>query len=723
MNLEELNQPQLDAVCTPEGNLLILAGAGSGKTKVITHRIAYLIENGIAPSEILALTFTNKAANEMKERLERLLDRPVSRMWIGTFHSMCLRILRAHIDKLEYGKDFVIYDTYDQTSLMKECMKIGKVSDKIKSSVFLSHISDWKNRYKFVNDFSKEDLREKELSQIHGLYQMYQKKLKDNNAVDFDDIIMLTVKLLKEYSGVREQYQSKFRHILVDEYQDTNFLQYRLIKILSDRHGNLCVVGDDDQSIYAWRGADIRNILEFEKDHRDAKVIKLEQNYRSTEVILNAAYDVISKNTGRMRKKLWTENKEGELIRLKKLYSEKDEGLWISNEIRGLHKRGVELDEIAVLYRTNAQSRAIEDALVLNDLPYQVFGGIKFYDRKEIKDTLAYLRLVSNTSDNVSLKRIINVPRRGIGAKTVEKIELSSQQAGESIYQYLLNDSLYEISTKQRNSLKEFIRLMESFRSMAQVLPLDELIGSILSNSGYYAELQADTSDEGKNRLENLNEFLSVAKDYEENKQEEEGISDFLNTLSLATDQDDSERRKKVSLMTLHSAKGLEFETVFIAGVEEGLFPSARSVYDEAKLEEERRLCYVGMTRAKRFLYLSYVTMRTLYGRTEMAYISRFLKDIDTKYLKGDRVDSMKDKTVSLYEKYRTKYKEYMKKPEEEAKRDIPAFRPGSKVKHKVFGTGTVVTEERGILTIVFESKGIKKIQAENAALELLKQQ
>lgn len=723
MNLEQLNKPQLDAVCTPQGNLLILAGAGSGKTRVITYRIAYLIQNGIPSSEILALTFTNKAANEMKERLERLLDRPVSRMWIGTFHSMCLRIMRTHIDKLSYAKDFVIYDTYDQTSLIKECMKSKKVNDKIKPSFFLSHISEWKNEFKFVGDFSKEELGTKDSVSAYEIYEMYQKRLKENNAVDFDDIIMLTVKLLKEYEEVREQYQSKFQHILVDEYQDTNFLQYQLIKLLSAKHHNLCVVGDDDQSIYAWRGADIRNILEFEKDHEDAKVIKLEQNYRSTQTILNAAYDVISKNTGRMRKKLWTDNGEGELIQLKKLYSEKDEGVWISNEIRALHKRGIEFNEIAVLYRTNAQSRAIEDALVLNDLPYQVFGGIKFYDRREIKDTLAYLRLISNTSDNVSLKRIINVPRRGIGAKTIEKMEQFSQAAGLSIYQYLLEDSLYEISAKQRTTLKEFIRMIESFRAMAQVLPLDGLIRTILSNSGYYAELQADTSDEGKNRLENLSEFLSVAKDYEEHKQEGEGIADFLNTLSLATDQDDSSNRGKISLMTLHSAKGLEFEAVFIAGVEEGIFPSARSVYDEWRLEEERRLCYVGMTRAKKLLHLSYVTMRTLYGKTERAYMSRFLKDVDKKYLKGDLADSpIQSQTASLYEKYRAKYKEYIQKPEEETNRDSSVFRPGSKVKHKVFGAGTVVAEEKGVLTIVFDSKGIKKIDGSNPALALLKQ-
>lgn len=721
MNLEQLNEPQRDAVCTPDGNLLILAGAGSGKTKVITHRIAYLIEEGISPSAILALTFTNKAAREMKERMEVLLGVSVTGMWIGTFHSMFLRILRAHIDKLGYDRNFVVYDTYDQTSLIKECMKVKKVSDKVKPSFFLSHISDWKNELKFVEGFPKEELLTTELRQAYDVYEMYQKRLAANNALDFDDILLLAFKLLKEFEEVREKYQTKFRHVLVDEYQDTNYLQYQLINLIAGKHRNLCVVGDDDQSIYAWRGADIRNILEFEKDHKDAKVIRLEQNYRSTQTILNAAHDVISKNTGRMRKKLWTSNGDGEPITLKKVYSEQDEGVWISNEIHSLHRKGVDFSEIAILYRTNAQSRAIEDALVLNDLPYQVYGGMKFYDRKEIKDILAYLRLVSNTGDDVSLKRIVNVPRRGIGLKTIEKLEVLSEQAGLSIYQYILNDAMYDFSPKQRTALKDFIKMMETFRVMAQVLSFDELIEKILSNSGYYTELQSDKSDESRSRLENLGEFMSVAKDYEKNKEEEEGIADFLNSLSLATDQDDSDTGGRISLMTLHSAKGLEFEAVFIAGMEDGLFPSARSVYDELKLEEERRLCYVGVTRAKKKLYLSYATKRTLYGKTEMAIPSRFLKDISPEYLKGDAGTSLKGQTASIYEKYRKKYKAHIERAVKEEKKDGQDFAPGSKVKHKVFGTGTVVAGEKGVYTIVFESKGIKKIDTSLVELHLLK--
>ncbi len=722
MDLTKLNKAQLDAVETLDGNLLILAGAGSGKTRVITYRIAYLIEKGVLPSRILALTFTNKAAREMRERLEDLLDKRDTFMWIGTFHSMCLRILRSNIDKLNYEKDFVIYDTYDQNVLVKECMKAEGISDKIKPSFFISKISELKNTLKPI-DLNDEVKADKTMTQIVKVYQRYQSRLFSNNALDFDDIILCTIRLLQEFSEVRDFYQEKFLHVLVDEYQDTNYPQYVLIKLLSGKYHNLCVVGDDDQSIYTWRGADIRNILEFEKDQKDTKVIKLEQNYRSTETILNAAHDVIAHNIGRMDKKLWTKNGKGEAVCIKKLYSEKDEGIWVAKEIAGLiRNQGYCANDIAVLYRANAQSRAIEDAFVLNDVGYRVYGGMKFYDRREIKDLLSYLRVISNTGDNVSLKRIINVPKRGIGAKTIEKLEEYAEHTGKSIYEYLLQEPLTEISTKQRATLKHFIEMMETFRSMTLLLPLDELIVNVLNNTGYVAELKAEMTEEANNRLENLNEFLSVAKDFYENKEAEEGLSDFLANISLVTDQEEEDGEGKISLMTLHSAKGLEFEVVFMVGMEDGIFPVAGAVYNEMQLEEERRLCYVGMTRAKQLLYLSYATTRTLYGKTDFKILSRFVKDIDKKYLVGDLEDAyVKKETASLYEKYREKYKlQVRSKSEEEGTNEIQEISLGSKVRHKVFGAGTVVAQEKGVYTIVFDTKGIKKIDTKYVQLEVI---
>lgn len=724
MDIAELNKEQLDAVQTAGGNMLILAGAGSGKTRVITYRIAYLINHGVSPSNILALTFTNKAANEMKDRLSSILSEEFSPSWIGTFHSICLRILRMNIEKVNYKKEFVIYDTYDQTAIIKDCMKQLNISPKIKPSFFLSKISDFKNRFKSPNECGPDKEKDSSSIQIQEIYDMYQKRLYSANAIDFDDIIFYTVKILEEYEEIRSFYQGKFKHILVDEYQDTNYLQYRFIKILSEKHQNLCVVGDDDQSIYRWRGADVRNILEFEKDHKDTKIIKLEQNYRSTQTILNVAYDVISKNIGRMNKKLWTENGTGELIILKKLYSEKEEGAWVANQIKELvDKFDYSLDEIAVLYRANAQSRAIEDAFVLKDMPYQVFGGIKFYDRKEIKDLLAYLRLISNTSDISSFRRIINIPKRGIGIKTIEKIEFNALSDSKTVYEYLLSDELLDFSVKVRKNLKNFISMMETFRSMSELIPLDELIETILDHTGYRKELEEEKTEEANNRLENLREFLSVAKDFYQTKEKEEGLSDFLFGLSLATEQNEDEMEGKVSLMTLHSAKGLEFRAVFIVGMEEGLFPISRAVYDEYELEEERRLCYVGITRAKEKLYLTYTGERMIYGKTEKRVISRFVKDIDSKYISGNLHDSLEQgKTLSLYQKYREKYKVGLKtkKKDDSFPQDAQKISLGSKVKHKVFGIGTVVAREEGVYTIVFDSKGIKKIDTKYVNLEVL---
>ena len=714
MNLNLLNEDQRKAVETLNGPVQILAGAGSGKTRVITYRISNLIDNGIYPGEILALTFTNKAAKEMKIRLSEILSCDVNSMWIGTFHSMCLRILRRDIDKIGYSSNFVIYDSYDQGTLIKECIKEANViSDTMKPSYFSSIISNAKDELITPREYEEKyatDVKTKFASKVYGLYQ---KKLKKNNAVDFDDIIVLSIKLLKENPEILEYYQNKFKHILVDEYQDSNHAQYILINLLAKKYRNLCVVGDDDQSIYGWRGADIRNILEFEKDYSDAKIIKLERNYRSTDTILDAANAVIEKNTGRKNKKLWTDKNSDVKIEIKKNYSDKDEAVYVAQEIKKLEAlRKYNFSDIAILYRTNVQSRLIEENLLKKTLPYTIYGGLKFYDRKEIKDVLAYLKLISNPSDNIALKRIINVPKRGVGARSVEKLEAKANITGEAIYSAMIDLENDEFSSKIKNTMRNFVILINSFRSMSEIVTISELIKKVIENTNYLKELEDEGDIEYQTRFENIQELMAVAQEYEKNNTDKK-LSDFLTEISLSTDIDNmNDSENTVTLMTIHSAKGLEFPVVFMIGMEEGVFPINRSLINESQLEEERRLCYVGMTRAEELLYVTYATERTIFGKTTNQRASRFLEDIPSKLLNG-KLEASRNKEFegfSLYNKYKEKYRlekaESLKAPEE----PVEEFDIATKVKHPVFGSGKIVAKNNGVYTIVFDGVGLKKI-------------
>ncbi|WP_313567732.1 DNA helicase PcrA [Acetoanaerobium noterae] len=720
MDLTGLNKDQLSAVTRVEGPLLILAGAGSGKTRVITYRIAHMIEDlKISPYSILAITFTNKAAKEMKERVSALIGDRAKDMWISTFHSLCVRILRRDIERIGYNRSFVIYDTQDQLSLIKECIKeCGLREDSFKPSSVLSAISGAKDKLLNPKAFEARYFNDFRLSKISKVYDLYQRKLKSNNALDFDDLIFKTVELLKTDEFVRDFYQRKFQYVMVDEYQDTNHAQYVLINLLSEMHKNLCVVGDDDQSIYGWRGADIANILDFEKDYKDAFVVKLEQNYRSTEVILDGANSVIKRNLGRKNKKLWTQLKEGEKIKLHKAYDEKDEANFIAREIK---KRQEEEDrnlrDFALLYRTNAQSRALEEALIKHSISYKIFGSLKFYDRKEIKDIMAYLRLVQNPLDDLALKRIINVPKRGIGAKTLEKLEERALVTGESLFGLLHDLSGFDLSTKVKTTLNKFVMMINSFMDMKEILPLTEFVQKVIDNTKYVEELKAEDTDEARGRIENIEEFKSVVMEFMQNS-EEKTLEEFLSSVSLVSDLDSiDEEDDFVTLMTLHSAKGLEFPVVFLAGVEEGIFPISRAMLDENQLEEERRLCYVGMTRAKQILYITYANERTLYGRRNHAIASRFISEIDESLFE-ENAKIEKTKPQSLYDRYKDKYKIGQDdKPKFDGQDDITV---GSKIKHPKFGIGMVVAKTGTVYTIAFEGQGIKQIDTTFISLNKL---
>lgn len=723
MDLELLNKEQKEAVLTLNGPLQILAGAGSGKTRVITYRIAKLIENGIYPGEILALTFTNKAAKEMKTRLEDLLKNDVNSMWIGTFHSMCLRILRRYIDRLGYTNNFVIYDSYDQTTLLKECMKQANViSDTMKPAYFSSVISNAKDELISPTKYEEKYAIDTKTKFVAKVYKLYQTKLKKANAVDFDDIIVLTIKLLKENKDILDFYQDKFKHILVDEYQDSNHAQYILINLLAQKNRNLCVVGDDDQSIYGWRGADIRNILEFEHDYSDAKIIKLERNYRSTNMILNAANSVIEKNLGRKSKKLWTDKVSDVKVEIKKNYGDKDEALFVAQEIYKLTSvNNYKFSDIAILYRTNVQSRLIEENLLKKNIPYNIYGGLKFYDRKEIKDILAYLKVISNPTDDIALKRIINVPKRGIGAKTIEKIQNKADVTGEALYSAMIELDSIDFSSKLKNTLRNFVIQINSFRSMTEIIPTSELIEKIIENTKYLTEFENEGEIEVQTRQDNINELIAVSKEYEKNNPEKK-LSDFLTEISLSSDIDKMQDNEDiVTLMTVHSAKGLEFPIVFLVGMEEGVFPISRATMNDSQLEEERRLCYVGMTRAEEKLYLTYATERNIFGKTTNQRASRFLEDIPKDALNGTVVSSRTKEFegYSMYNKYKDKYKLERAvvdtTPKEKTEFDI-----ASQIKHPTFGIGKIVAKNKDIYTIVFEGIGLKKIDINYVKLEKL---
>ena len=635
--LEGLNDKQYEAVVTTEGPCLVIAGAGSGKTKVLTHKIAYLIgEKGARPWDILAITFTNKAANEMKQRITDLIGDDAKDIWMGTFHSICVRILRRFIDRIGFESSFIIFDTSDKKTLIKGCMKDLAIDDKLLNDrAIQSEISNVKNEMLEPEQYAvraKGDFRKEKISSV---YTLYQKRLKENNAIDFDDIINYTIKILMENPDVLEYYSNKFKYVLVDEYQDTNKAQFTLVTLLASKNGNITVVGDNDQGIYSFRGADISNILNFERDFQGTKIIKLEQNYRCTGNILKAANAVIKNNEVKYKKQLWTQNEEGNLPNVYLADNEYDEGSYLATQIEHLRREEYyKYSDFAVLYRMNTQSRAIEDIFRRENIPYRIVGGLKFYERKEIKDIIAYLRLIQNGSDNLSLKRIINEPKRGIGKTSLEKVEQLAEQNEVSMYEIIKNAEQYGLNRVYLNS-REFVNTIEELKEEKEKLTISELIKKTLKKTGYTKALENENTIEAENRIENLEEFLTVAIEFEE-EFAENSLSEFLEGITLSSDLDNVEETEDVvTLMTLHSAKGLEFPVVFLIGMEEGIFPGYKSISEPTELEEERRLCYVGITRAKQQLFLTCSKQRTIFGSTSYNPVSRFIKEIPEELLEG----------------------------------------------------------------------------------------
>ena len=786
MNIDDLNPAQRQAVERTEGPVLILAGAGSGKTKVLTTRIAYLVEDKqVMPANILAITFTNKAANEMRERVENIIGENSRDMWISTFHSCCVRILRKDINKIGYNRSFVIYDASDQLTLVKDCLKELNLDDKkFEPKSIISYISSAKDKLQTPKEFAREAEGDIWLSKIAEVYAIYQDRLLRNSALDFDDLIVKTVELLQSNEDVLNFYRGKFKYIMVDEYQDTSRAQYQLIKMLAQGHQNICVVGDDDQSIYGWRGADIRNILEFEKDYDDVFVVKLEQNYRSTQPILDTANHLIANNVERKKKRLWSDKKEGQPVKIKLLRNEVEEASYVAEEIYNHSmETGRSFEDYAVLYRANAQARAIEDALNRFQIPYSIYGGTKFYERKEIKDLLAYLRIIVNPQDDISVKRVINVPRRGIGLRTIEKLEDRASLMKESVYSVILDvDNNSDISTKAKKSINEFLDLISIFRTFVDAYSPSQLVEKVLDMTGYIHELeeivaknqnlQNGKAEDAQDRIDNLREFISIAIEYENsdlNNEEEKSLENFLATISLSSDVADEEEEglSKVSMMTMHSSKGLEFPVVFIVGMEENIFPIARAIssMSDSDIEEERRLCYVGITRAMRDLYLTHVATRTLYGKTSVNMKSRFLGELPeetTQILDSPvKVNKYDHADYSLLHNYAQKYKNQMnidniKKVTRSARlgeldsqaggqedsgqaRDmsniggegkgydsydsdtIPKIKIGSLVEHPKFGEGSIISKAGADVTIAFKIKGVKKINLEYTNIKVLK--
>lgn len=730
--LKGLNDRQREAVLHTEGPLLILAGAGSGKTRVVTHKIAYLIEEkGVFPGNILAITFTNKAANEMKERVAKLLSTMVEDMWIGTFHSVCVRILRRDIDKIGYNRSFTIYDREDQITLIRECIKERNLNkDMYKESAILSHISNLKDNMVDPNTYINHNYSDFYLRNVGELYLLYEEKLKQYNALDFDDLIIKAVELLKTYPRVLDYYQRKFQYIFIDEYQDTNKIQYELVRLLSDRHKNICVVGDPDQSIYSWRNADISNILDFEKDFENATTIILEQNYRSTKNILRVANNVIKNNFDRKEKNLWTDNGEGEPIVYKELDNSEDEAMFVAGKISELMNKGYNLSDFAILYRTNAQSRSFEEIFVRNNIPYKIVGGVKFYDRKEVKDILAYLKVLDNPADNISLKRIINVPKRGIGNATVEKLEEIASDMGISIYEVLLDlDQVDGLSSRVKNNLKPFIHMMNRLMALKEIMGIKDFIEEVINTTGYLSDLERENSIEAQTRIENIKELISVAIDFEV-RTGESSLEEFLATIALLSDIDKTtDETNVVTLMTVHSAKGLEFPVVFLVGMEEGLFPISRALDNEADLEEERRLCYVAITRAEKLLFITNAKIRTIYGNVNYTLPSRFINEM------GDAIERSEKEA---YKKKLLHIKDFTKKEDDVIdikpffRRAKPSIRNenlevnlGDKVKHKTFGIGTVVQikdrDNDKELVVSFEGEGLKRLLLSIAPIEIMR--
>ncbi len=763
--LNGLNDKQYEAVINTEGPCLVIAGAGSGKTKVLTHKIAYIMEQKKAlPWNILAITFTNKAANEMKERIEKLVGDAGKDMWIGTFHSISVRILRKFIDRIGFESSFIIFDSTDQKTLIKQCMKELEIDDKLLNDKSIaSEISNAKNDMIEPETYASRvhgDFRKEKISNV---YTLYQKKLKENNAIDFDDIINYTIKILAENPDVLEYYSNKFQYILVDEYQDTNKSQFTLVTMLASKHGNITAVGDNDQGIYSFRGADISNILNFEKDFPGTKIIKLEQNYRCTGNILKVANAVIKNNEVKYEKKLWTENEIGNLPKVFSANNEYDEGRYIAEQIEHLRREEkYKYSDFAVLYRMNTQSRAIEEILRREAIPYKIIGGLKFYERKEIKDIISYLRLVQNTSDNLSLNRIINEPKRGIGKASLDNIAQIAEQSGVSMYEVIKHAEQYGLNRVYLNS-REFINCMEEIISKKEELTISELIKKILKDTGYTKALENENTVEAENRIANLDEFLTVALEFEE-ESADNGLSDFLEGITLSSDLDNMEETDEtVTLMTLHSAKGLEFPVVFLAGMEEGIFPGYKSIGEQKELEEERRLCYVGVTRAKENLFLTNSKQRTTFGSTTHNPPSRFLEEIPKELLDGyedttlsgtSKDEAFQDspytwsygnKNNGVVKTYQAPEKQYVaaagkvggfafrtaesflnsiNKKEETTNTDFSSYQAGVRVYHKKFGEGTInYVEPEGTdlkVDINFDKVGHKRLMAKFANLEII---
>lgn len=726
--LDKLNERQKEAVLATEGPVLVLAGAGSGKTTVLVNRIAYMIsEKHIRPWNILAITFTNKAAREMKDRIERLLGDTAKDMWIGTFHSVCVRILRSCIDLLGYSRDFVIYDTADTKTVMKECLRELDIDEKsFPVRNVLSIISNAKNDLMDAATFENVYKSDYRMSIIAKIYYRYQTKLRKNNAVDFDDIILNTVKILSENPDVLSKYQDKFQYILVDEYQDTNNSQYLLINLLAQANRNLCVVGDDDQSIYKFRGANIGNILNFEDDYSDVQKITLDQNYRSTQNILDAANSVISNNKGRMGKSLWTSNGDGNKVFVYTGTNEYDEARYIARQIKKHFDEQGSFSDCAILYRTNAQSRVIEEMLMRESVPYKVLSGLRFYDRKEIKDIIAYLRVVYNPNDDVSLARIINEPKRKIGNATLEKARNIAREKETSLYDVISHADDYPEFKTAIKKLLSFSEIIQSLIKLKDTVTIEDLTGRILNDTGYMPELVMEDTTESKTRIENLGEFISVITEFEKNEETGNTLGEFLENISLVSDIDGyDENEDSAVLMTIHSAKGLEFPIVFLSGLEEGLFPGIRSMESDDDIEEERRLCYVAITRAKEQLYITKTISRTIHGKTMPTTASRFFKEIPVEYLEDKTTLQPKVAKVmqdlGVRNAAAPKKEVYMTKGfgssvKSSGSTDYSKFKAGDAVEHRTFGRGEILKAtpcgNDCILEIQFESIGFKRLMA-----------
>lgn len=735
-----LNPQQAEAVINTERPMLIMAGAGSGKTKVLTCRVANLLQKGVRPYRILAITFTNKAAAEMRERVNNMSGPAAKDVWLFTFHAFCARFLRMEIDKLPgYGGNFAIYDTADSQNLIKQILKEMNLDDKrFQPSGILSRISNAKNALQDAAAFARQagDFYEQKVADI---YSRYEQKLQLNNALDFDDLLMLSIKLLQENKEVREKYQDRFDYLLVDEYQDTNHAQYLLTKFLAAKHRNICVVGDADQSIYGWRGADIQNILDFEKDYPDAKVIKLEQNYRSTQIILDAANAVIENNTGRKPKNLWTENKSGADIIYFQAVDERDEARFVIEQLQNLQRtENKKLGDMAILYRTNTQSRIFEEMLIKSGISYNMVGGLKFYERKEIKDIIAYLRVIFNPADSLSLLRIINVPKRGIGDASLAKIQAYAAANNVSLFEAVSNAAAIDgLSSRFVSKLDDLAGIIFELMNLANEAPVEDLIDRVLRDTGYLEELENERTPQAQSRIDNLHELISVAQEFAASE-EENNLENFLAHVALVSDIDDTELGEDaITLMTLHSSKGLEFPVVFLVGMEEGLFPHARTLMDETEIEEERRLCYVGITRAKEKLFLSSTKMRTIYGNTVTYPPSRFLQEIPARLVKTIK----RQERFSALENFKQVSEKYSARPQKPASTFNPhsfmpqkpaaaaggtgtRFNTGDRVSHSKWGEGMVVSVKDSPdgqeVKVAFAGAGVRSLLTKYAVLKKL---